>query len=448
MSTSSLKILITNHALRSRAGTEMYVYDLALTLQKWGHKPFVYSPVIGKIGSDLQRATIPVIENIERLSLTPDIIHGHHHLPTLTALMHFPDVPAIYFCHGWVPHEESPLHFPRILRYVAVSQACYDRLICNGVSEDKIKLLLNFVDLERFKPRLPLPAEPKKALIFSNQADEQTNIPLIRQACAKYGIQLAVIGAKTNNATEFPESVLGEYDIVFAVGKSALEALAVGCAVIVCDYGRMGPMVSMKNVHRVRQMNFTLRAMTQPLTYEGICQEIASYNKEDAQLVSQFIREDACKNQCVEQLMLLYHDVIQEYKEIDASKPSCESQAVSQYLQSISYRLREEKTREVDAFTKEIDVVTREMDAAKNTFQMHAIKIQELDHKVTGIDHKVNGIDYKANGIDQKVNDINHKVNGIDHKIQLISKSYRFFSQIPLLGRLIKFIKNRALTHP
>src|SRR2546430_4332475 len=32
------------------------------------------------------------------------------------------------FCHGWLPWEETPPHFPRILRYVAVDHTCRDRL--------------------------------------------------------------------------------------------------------------------------------------------------------------------------------------------------------------------------------------------------------------------------------------------------------------------------------
>ena len=59
----------------------------------------------------------------------PDVIHGHHHMETMTALLHFPGVPAIQFCHSWTLWEEMPAKFPRILRYVPVDHTCRDRLI-------------------------------------------------------------------------------------------------------------------------------------------------------------------------------------------------------------------------------------------------------------------------------------------------------------------------------
>ena len=124
---SKLRILITNNTLTYRAGTELYVRDVALALIKRGHTPIAYSTELGEVAQDIRAATIPVIDNLDALAAPPDVIHGHHHLETMTALLRFPGVPAVSFCHGWLPWEENPLRFPRILRYVAVDQACRDR---------------------------------------------------------------------------------------------------------------------------------------------------------------------------------------------------------------------------------------------------------------------------------------------------------------------------------
>ena len=43
---------------------------------------------------------------------------------------------------------------------------------------------------------------------------------------------------------ESPELLLPKYEIVFAKGKAAMEAMAVGTAVILCDFSGVGPMVS------------------------------------------------------------------------------------------------------------------------------------------------------------------------------------------------------------
>src|SRR5438132_12739991 len=99
----------------------------------------------------------------------------------MMALLRFPAVPAVYFCHGWAPWVEAPPHFPRIRRYVAVDQTCRDRLVCeHAIPEDRVRVLLNFVDLQRFKPRRPLPARPTRALFFSNYAREDTHLTAVR----------------------------------------------------------------------------------------------------------------------------------------------------------------------------------------------------------------------------------------------------------------------------
>lgn len=99
---SALRVLITNDALDRRAGTEVYVRDLALGLLERGHKPIAFSTVLGDVARELQAATVPVIDDLNSLAVRPDIIHGHHHVEAMMALLHFPQTPAVHFCHGWV----------------------------------------------------------------------------------------------------------------------------------------------------------------------------------------------------------------------------------------------------------------------------------------------------------------------------------------------------------
>ena len=155
--------------------------DLALGLLERGHQPVGYSTRLGDVASELRAAGVTVTDDLDSLTVTPDIIHGHHHLDTMTALLHFPGTPAFYVCHGSTPWEEAAPRFPRILGYVAVDHACLDRLVLeDGIPEDRIRVLLNFVDLQRFKQRPALPERPQRALIFSNNANESTHLEAVR----------------------------------------------------------------------------------------------------------------------------------------------------------------------------------------------------------------------------------------------------------------------------
>ncbi len=329
----SLKILLTNNTLAGRAGTELYVRDVAVELLKRGHTPVAFSTLLGAVAEELRAATVPVVEHLDSLATPPDLIHGHHHLETMTALLHFPGVPAIYFCHGWLPWEELPPKFPRIVRYVAVDETCRDRLVHeHAIPEDRVRLILNFVDLKRFKPRGRLPEKPTRALVFSNNATENTNLPPVRQACMAANVELDVIGRGVENPTERPEDVLPNYDLVFAKGRAALEALSVGAAVVLFDAAGVGPMVTTANMRTLRPLNFGIRTLQNPLDPDALIQQIARYNASDATQVSSWVRQNVGMDSAVDRLLEVYRDVLEEYQQCARSNAAAELRAASDYL--------------------------------------------------------------------------------------------------------------------
>gem|GEM_PF-232252 len=339
---ASLRVLLTNNTLCGRAGTELYVRDIAIGLMERGHQPIAYSSKLGEVAEELRDATIPVIDDLNRLRDAPDIIHGQHHLDAMTALLHFPRVPSIFICHGWLPWEEIPPIFPRILRYIAVDHTCRDRLLIeHGIDENRVRVLLNFVDLNRYQARTPLPDRAIRALVFSNQASEETNVSAIREACERHGISVDTIGLGSNNVSRRPEEVLGGYDIVFAKARSALEALAVGASVILWDAGRSGPMVTSENFDSLRTLNFGIRTLRNNATADALSREIARFDSSDAAKVSARIRVEAGREEALDKLISIYHEVLAEYQGTRIDDSPSELQAASVYLRMLAPRLKD-----------------------------------------------------------------------------------------------------------
>jgi Glycosyltransferase Family 4 len=326
-----MRVLLTNNTLGARAGSEMYLRDLAVGLVRHGHQPIAYSSALGAVAEDLRAASVPVVDDLGQLSVAPDVIHGQHHLETMAALVRFPGVPAVSVCHGWVPWEEYPVWHPRVRRFVAVSELLAQRLATSGIPADRIRMLGNAVDLARFGSRPGLPSEPRHALVFNNRA-AGTVTAAVRQACAEAGITLDVIGMEARTPTATPEEHLPRYDLVFASGRSALEAAAVGCAVIVCDENALGAMVTTKNLDRMRAFNFGLRVLQNPLTADAIQQEITHYDRTDALAVSEAIRSTADLELLVDRMETLYREAIEE-QDSDPADPDAEGRAEAAYLQ-------------------------------------------------------------------------------------------------------------------
>lgn len=320
---SGLRVLITTYMLADRTGSEMYVHDLALALAARGHIPLIYTPERGALAAELAKRGIEVRESLEEFSQPPDIVHGQHTVPAVEALLHFQGVPGIYICHDATNHVDTPPLFPRILRYVAVDYNCRERVTKAGVRPERIRVIFNSVDLARFKPRGRLPARPTRALLFSNYANQRT-LRAVREACSRAGLPLDVVGAGVGKPSAEPEAVIGQYDLVFAKARCALEAMAVGTAVILCDFRGAGAMVKSVDVDEFRRWNFGARLLRRPLDPQILLEQITRYDSIDATEVSRRIRASAGLDSQVDQLLALYREVLAEWER--APRPERENE--------------------------------------------------------------------------------------------------------------------------
>lgn len=309
-----MKILFTNIWLDHYAGTELYVRDLAIALHHQGHHVEVYSPLLGKVAGEIAREGIHVCAHTENLKEKPDIIHAHHFVQTMHALRQFRNVPAIYMLHDRSFAGDTPPHSQRILKYVAVDQICRDKLLRHGINPSKTDVLYNWVDTQRFEQRKVITQKPMQALVFSNYATPDNYYRFVAAACDKINIQLDVIGRSFQTDTHTPEKVIANYDIIFAKGKAAIESLATGAALIVCDFRGLGGMVTPENYQYFRENNFGMATMTRAHDVHLIIEEIAKYDATQVRMVSDRIRKEADFNRYVDQMIRLYKQVVRSYR--------------------------------------------------------------------------------------------------------------------------------------
>lgn len=330
------RILFTNDTLAMRGGTVTYIRDLAAALVVRGHQAMAFSTRLSDVADDLRESGIDVVDDLSAIETAPDIIHGHHHIETMMALLRFPGTPAIFVCHGAAPWEETPPKFPRIIRYVGVDDACVDRLTQEQIPSSQVLQILNFVDLARFPPRGPLPPRPARAAVLSNEIAESNVLPAIREACARSGLSLDVFGEASGRVVARPGDVLGEYDVVFAKARTALEAMAAGAAVVLCSYYGMGPMVTTAHLPSLRRLNFGQRLLTTPVTADALLAELARYDAQDAGRVSATIRATASLDAATDRWAALYEDTIEEHRRSGPDDIAAEGRAASAYLRTIS----------------------------------------------------------------------------------------------------------------
>lgn len=319
--------------LAGRSGSELYAAEVAEGLIARGHSVVLYTPSPGRLARQLQGRAIPVVTDLKMVTEPPDVIHGQHTHETVTALLAFPSVPAIQMHHGWV--DVPPVPFPRILRHVPVDDTVRDRLVSEwGIPPSRIAVIRNFVDPSLLPARRALPARPGRAVVFSNSAAHHLNA--VRSACMRRGIEVDAIGTDVGRAAEQVGKALEPYDLVFAKARCAMEAMAVGAAVVLCDRTGLGPMVDTRNFDELRRLNFGLRTLRGRLSADAIDAQVNRYDPADAALVSARIRAEAHIDVAIDELTELYQQAIREYRDGPCSSPEEEMRIVSSYLQRLT----------------------------------------------------------------------------------------------------------------
>jgi hypothetical protein len=270
----------------------------------------VYTKWRGPTAKELEADGVQVTDDLSTLA-PPDVIHGHHHIQTVEAMLHFPRARGLFVCHDASIWHDRPPELPRLLRYVAVDKCVRDRLQRYPfVRERGIELIPNAVDTERYAPRKPLRNPPERALVFSNYLKEGDDLLLLRRECNRRGIALDTAGHGMSTGTSSPESILPDYDIVFAKARCALEAAACGRFVVLYHDGMLGVPLEGATIRECLQWNLGRRLFTERLTAARLRERLARYCPVSARQVCEQVLQTRSLKDAAGRWIELYREIM------------------------------------------------------------------------------------------------------------------------------------------
>ena len=365
-----MDILITQHRLTDRGDSELYTLELAHQLIQQGHCVIVYCPRMGPLADAFLAATIPVVDCLSSIENAPDIIHGQSGIETLTAMIRFTETPVVYVMHDWSSPFDRPPLLARIRKYIAVEKTCFERLTIKvGCPAERTTTLQPSVDIQKFWKRKPLPDQPKRALFYSDDLD-QGPLTDLQAACDQHDISLDRSAAVLKECEQPLETILPKYDLIFAHGRCAAEAVAVGCSVVLCSKSKSGPMISFREVGRFYRFNFGMRLVPHNHSKGRLSHVIKTYDPADADNACNWLRETAESNQWISQLVEYYQSAIDEFKSDQDFWTSHAKMAETQQMAEF-----------LSAWSKDVDLVG-----------IHPIEIGDLDEKARQVEAKPNAI--------------------------------------------------------
>jgi len=254
-----MRVLLTNHHLHDRAGSELYVSELASALKDRGHDVRIFTLLPGALADQLKRTGFIVYtpdDFAEVEKFAPEVAHVHHG-PCLwwVGAVNL-SCPVIYSSLGVIPpHEAAPAAWPGIALAAAVSEEVRAKLGTTPFGKAvELHVMRNWFDDRGIKfPKASAPKTVRRVAVVSNHLT-----PELAQQLTDAGVEWTQFGLP-NHSVEMTPAVLAPFDAVVCIGRTALLAAALGKPVILYDFHGCDGLLEATRLDELASVNFSGR---------------------------------------------------------------------------------------------------------------------------------------------------------------------------------------------
>jgi hypothetical protein len=236
-----MRVLVTNHHLRDRAGSELATAEIASELAARGHEVRIFTLMTGPFGDEIAAATgLPVLgptEVADVRAFAPEVIHAHH-WPTVVWLRgNGVAAPVVMGFLGVLPPLENPpvLEGSSVSPWWAVSEeAAQNVAATSGWATQPSAIIHNwFDDRTGLPPVTRGSTDLRRILVVSNHFPAGTREVLDRLA-AELRIDVDHVGLPHNPQRVDP-ALIAQHDAVISLGRTVVTAMAWGVPALVLD---------------------------------------------------------------------------------------------------------------------------------------------------------------------------------------------------------------------
>ena len=262
-----MKVLLSNHSLAGVGGTEKWTYAMARELQRRGYEVAVFTFACGLTAHKLAERGIRVFDKdvpVEDFDLK--LINSSTCLEQLRSVKGF----TVFTSHG----PKHPLEMPSsgADAYAAVSPEVQDRVAGLG---HRAEVIYNGVDLSEFTAEFtPDAYSPPRVLSLCKSVATSW---MLSDACNELKWPFTWVNYRERVVWDIA-GLIHEHDIVVGCGRSAIEGLACGRAVLVFDGRTEEPRadgwVTRDNVEHLRRKNFSCRTQNEFWNVQALTEKL------------------------------------------------------------------------------------------------------------------------------------------------------------------------------
>ena len=184
-----MRILLGNHHLEQRAGSELFTAELARAIRESGHDLAVFSFFKGEIAETIERQGIPVFDARAANAIaefSPDIVQTNHLSCAHYLRAIIPDAIRVHAMLGVIPLEAPPLDASAFSLGLAVSEEVVERISRTPFGRDvPMAIFRNWFDDAAVAPSAHPAHHPLHVAVVSNHAAEQLVAPLAQLGASR-----------------------------------------------------------------------------------------------------------------------------------------------------------------------------------------------------------------------------------------------------------------------
>jgi hypothetical protein len=272
---AAVKILIGTRGLVAHGGSQSYVETAVAELRQLGHRVVVYSPNLGHVAGRLRSTGVEVVGSLDDVGAV-DVAHVQHASTAFSVRARFPRLPMVYVCHSSVLDIEDPpaLAAPQIV--VVLSNLVARRLAASAVagSTEIVRLRQPVALAFREDGMVPIRDSPRRAVYAGRRSPAFETF--LGSVCSQLGVELEWIGGTSDSVDDLTPAFMRS-DIVFAVGRTLLEAMALGRAGFVLDERGSGGFVTQESYQGIEDGAFAAFD-PKPMTERSLVDDLRGYD--------------------------------------------------------------------------------------------------------------------------------------------------------------------------